>query len=191
MKLIIGLGNPGTEYKGTRHNVGWAALEHYAREHGLHFAAKTRFKARVAEFHDHNERVVLAMPTTYYNLSGESARAIADFYKLAPQDILVVHDEMFLPFATLRTRRGGSDAGNNGIKSLSEHVGQGTYRLRIGTGSDTRLNMDDADFVLSRFTEDEQHTLDNLYPKITFLINTFIAGQLEITTDKSSPASSL
>ena len=131
MKLIIGLGNPEPRYDGTRHNAGFWLLDQYARHRKLVFQPKTKFKASVAEFDAAGDKVIMAKPTTYYNLSGEAVRALADFYKVPVGDILVVHDEIALPCGTIRTRRGGSDAGNNGVSSVTEHLGDGTARLRI------------------------------------------------------------
>ena len=108
MKLIIGLGNPEPRYDLTRHNVGFFALDRLADLAGLTFAPKSKFKADMAEFSIGNEKILLAKPTTYYNESGQAARAICDFYKIAPDDVLVIHDELSLPFGTIRTRTGGS-----------------------------------------------------------------------------------
>lgn len=185
MKCIVGLGNPEQRYDHTRHNIGFWVIDQFAKDHDVVCASKTRFQAIVGELTTDNVKVLLVKPQAYYNLSGEAVRAIADFYKIAPEDILVVHDEMSLPFGTLRTRYGGSDAGNNGIKSINDHLGLSTARLRIGTYNTSRDVMDDADFVLSRFTSDEQSSLVALYPKISSRIDSFIAGTFSATTDKT------
>lgn len=179
MKIIVGLGNPEPRFDGTRHNVGFLVLDALAGQQGTAFKHNVKFKADVAEFNDGVDKVLLVKPTTYYNLVGESVRAIMDFYKVAPADILIIHDELALPFGTLRTRIGGSDAGNNGIKSLNAHVGDTTGRLRIGTWSELRDRMDDFDFVLARFTADERAALDKFMPTITEQIEHFIAGSFE------------
>lgn len=124
------------------------------------------------------------MPTTYYNASGESVRALVDFYKLSPQDVLIVHDELMLPVGTLRTRTGGSDAGNNGVKSITQHIGENTARLRIGVGSEQRGQMDDADFVLSKFNAAERTTLTNLQHTAEGCVEDFIYGDFAPTTHK-------
>jgi PTH1 family peptidyl-tRNA hydrolase len=156
MKLIIGLGNPEPRYDGTRHNARVLAARPVCPAIAeLAFQPKAKFKASVAEFDAAGDKVIMAKPTTYYNLSGEAVRALADFYKVPVGDILVVHDEIALPCGTIRTRRGGSDAGNNGVRSVTEHLGDGTARLRIGTHNDLREQIEDADFVLSKFTADE------------------------------------
>jgi peptidyl-tRNA hydrolase, PTH1 family len=129
MKLIIGLGNPEERYKNTRHNVGFRVLTAYADASDKQFQLKDKFKAQMIDLTVNGERVILAKPTTYYNNVGESVRLLADFYKIAPSEILVVHDELALPFGTIRTRVGGSDAGNNGIKSIVQHIGSDTARI--------------------------------------------------------------
>src|SRR5262245_23994552 len=103
MKLVIGLSNSEPKYSGTRHNVGFSVLDAYATEKGAGFQAKDKFKALIAETTVDGEKVLLVKPTTYYNLSGETGRLLADFYKIAPEDILIIHDELALPFSTIRT----------------------------------------------------------------------------------------
>ncbi|MBP7775403.1 MAG: aminoacyl-tRNA hydrolase [Candidatus Saccharimonas sp.] len=184
MKLIIGLGNPEEKYRSTRHNVGFWVLSRYGEAKGLSFQPKSKFKACVTEYAVGDDKVILAKQTTYYNFSGEVARALADFYKIDPKDILIIHDELMLPFGTLRTRIGGSDAGNNGIKSINDHLGQGTARLRIGVYNERRDQMDDADFVLSSFTKTESDQFETALPMIFSLIDTFIDGTFDATTIK-------
>lgn len=175
MKCIIGLGNPEARYDGTRHNVGFAVLDEYARQQGCSWKENKRFKALVAELPD---RTLLVKPTTYYNLVGESARAVADFYKLSPESILVVHDELALPFGTLRTRERGSAAGNNGIKSLNAHLGPNYNRLRIGTYTQLKDRADASDFVLAAFSADEQTVLERTaFPEAIRQITAFVDGQ--------------
>ena len=184
MKLIIGLGNPEKQYENTRHNTGFKAVEHFAKQKGGEFQHKDKFKADIAEFSVNGEKVIVAKPTTYYNLSGEAVRAISDFYKIAPGDILIVHDELALPFGTIRTRLGGSDAGNNGIKSVNDHLGPNTARLRVGIYNELRDRNDDKDFVLSRFTAEEASHFAELYKKTERIIDSFIAGSFDSTTHK-------
>lgn len=185
MKLIIGLGNPGLEYKNTRHNVGFYVLNEYAKQKGASFQLKEKFHAAIAAFGSGDEKVFVAKPTTFYNNVGEAARALSDFYKIQPEDILIVHDELMLPFGTLRCRHGGSDAGNNGIKSLNAHVGSETHRIRVGIYNDLRGQQDDADFVLGRFSRDEQAKLDEqLLAKLCQLIDNCVEGEFEKTTHR-------
>jgi aminoacyl-tRNA hydrolase len=177
MKLVIGLGNPEEKYKGTRHNVGFATLDHYANANGLSFQSKDKFKAIIAESNIAGEKVIFAKPATYYNLVGESIRLLADFYKIEPTDILIVHDELALPFGVVRTRLNGGAAGNNGIKSIIEHVSPDTSRLRIGIHNDLAGQIPDADFVLGKFTKNEAESLQKtILPKAIELIDEFING---------------
>lgn len=177
MKLVIGLGNPEEKYSNTRHNVGFAALDEFAKKNDLSFQAKDKFKASIAEMTSAGEKVILVKPTTYYNLVGESGRLLADFYKIDPEDILIVHDELALPFGVVRTRLSGSAAGNNGIKSIIEHIHYDTPRLRIGIYNDLRGQISDADFVLGKFSKQESEELQKtILPKAIELIDEFISG---------------
>lgn len=182
MKLIVGLGNPEEKYNDTRHNVGFFMVGEYARQNGIALLKKDKFKALVGETTKDGEKTILALPTTYYNLSGESAKAIADFYKIEPHDILIVHDELALPFETLRTRLSGSPAGNNGIKSVNAHLGPDTARLRVGIYNEKRDLMDDADFVLAKFSKDESDALVELSKKAIDIIDSFVTGNFIVTT---------
>lgn len=184
MKLVVALGNPGEEYKNTRHNVGWLLVDRFASEHKLRFATKSKFHGEIAELNQAGEKVIFLKPTTFYNLAGESARAVSDFYKITPADILIIHDDLAIPLGTLRTRIGGSDAGNNGIKSISQHLGEQTARLRVGTWTEHRETIDDADFVLSTFNAEEYETILSVSPKANEIINSFIEGAFEATTHR-------
>lgn len=175
MKLIIGLGNPEPRYDNTRHNVGFLLLDRVAAQHGTTWQEKSKFKAVIAEITIASEKALLLKPTTYYNLSGEAVRAVSDFYKLqAATDILVLHDELALPFGTLRTRLSGSDAGNNGIKSVIQHVGADFARIRVGIANELAERADAADFVLGRFTADELAAMDALAEHTYEFIEDFV-----------------
>jgi len=185
MKLILAQGNPGTEYEKTRHNVGFLSLDYYAVKHGLNFQAKSKFHADITETTIDGEKVLLVKPTTYYNETGKSARALADFYKIETENILVIHDELALPFGTLRTREKGSDAGNNGIKSLNAHLGENYARIRVGTWNEIADRQGSFDFVLSKFSADEMEKLQkDIFPKVNELIDEFIIGQHATTSHK-------
>lgn len=185
MKLIVGLGNPEDKYTGTRHNVGFWFVKKYTTEQGITLQYKDKFKSQIAEISVEGEKVILTRPMTYYNLSGKAVRAIADFYKIETSDILVIHDELALPFGTVRTRKGGADAGNNGVKSITAHMGEGTARIRIGVDGPHRQS--DTDFVLGKFTKDETETLKEIEKHVSQTIDTFIKGTFYATT-RSSPS---
>lgn len=183
MKLVLALGNPGNNYVGTRHNTGFMAVDTYARSHKVTFADKSKFRASIAELTMEGDKVLLVKPTTFYNNVGESARALIDFYKLNPaEDLLVIHDDLALPFGTIRVREKGSDAGNNGVKSLNAHIGLEYVRLRIGIAVLDR-NSDDAGFVLDRFTSPEAISLEEtVMPKALEFVSMFLTDKLESTS---------
>lgn len=174
MKLIVGLGNIGPHYDGTRHNAGFSVLDAFAGAHNLEWITKDKFKAMITEGFIAGEKVLLAKPTTYYNVSGEAVRAIKDFYKLENIDIMVVHDELDLAYGVVRARVGGSDAGNNGIKSLSQHIGDDVARVRIGIANDRLATTDAADFVLSRFNKEEADNWPHVAREAIRFIEQFI-----------------
>ena len=178
MKLILAQGNPGPEYEKTRHNVGFIAIDYFAERQQAQFQPKPKFFADIAEFSDGDQKILLVKPSTFYNETGRSARALADFYKIDTSDILVIHDELALPFGTLRTREKGRDAGNNGIKSLNAHLGENYARIRVGTWNEIADQAGAFDFVLSKFNADEMEKLQKeIFPKIYDLINEFTSGK--------------
>lgn len=182
MKLVFCLGNPTPAYEGTRHNVGFLVADAVATSHAVNFVEKSKLKALVAELTVDGEKIIVAKPITYYNDVGQSYRAIVDFYKLAVNDVLIVHDELMLPFGTLRSRVGGSDAGNNGVKSINHHGGSQTYRLRIGVGNELRDRMDDSDFVLGKFSANEREKLKEISDQALSIIAAFINNSFDITS---------
>lgn len=182
MKLIVGLGNTGKDYEKTRHNLGFLMLDFFAEKHSLKWQEKTKFKALCAEYNSGDEKVLFIKPQTFYNNSGEAVRTAKEFYKIKNQDILVVHDELALPFGTIRTRQSGSDAGNNGIKSISAHIGADYWRIRIGIWNELQEKMDDADFVLSKFSQEEANVIEKtINQEVVKLINSFLNNSLETT----------
>lgn len=189
MKLILAQGNPGTAYARSRHNVGWQILDALALEQGINWQTKPKFLTEMAEFSHHDQKIWLLKPQTFYNETGRSARAVADFYRVDTSDILVIHDDLALPFGTLRIRQGGSDAGNNGIKSLSTHLPQQFWRLRVGISDPTRRQHSDADFVLGNFSAQQQQQLtDHIIPAALRVIHSFAAGRLQPTSLSCLPA---
>jgi PTH1 family peptidyl-tRNA hydrolase len=153
--LVVGLGNPGREYAGHRHNVGWMVVDELARRHGGSW--KGKFSGRIAEVRVDGHRVGLLKPETYMNESGRSVGAAARFYKLEPDAILVVHDEIDLEPGRLQARRGGGLAGHNGLRSIASHLrSQDFLRLRVGVGRPGRGDpRPPADYVLSNFEPED------------------------------------
>lgn len=184
MKLILAQGNPGTDYRDTRHNIGFQLIDAYADAKGISFADKPKFRAAIAEFSAAEEKILLVKPLTFYNETGVSARALVDFYKLNPtEDILVIHDDIALPFGMLRTREKGSDAGNNGIKSLNAHLGDGYKRIRVGIHTELADRMDTSAFVLGTLSREERTAVTaQLKPEVIRIIDTFISGSFQPTS---------
>jgi PTH1 family peptidyl-tRNA hydrolase len=153
--LVVGLGNPGREYAGNRHNVGWMVVEELARRHGASW--KSKFSGRLTEVRLDGHRVGLLKPETFMNESGRSVGAAARFYKLEPDAILVVHDEIDLEPGRLQARRGGGLAGHNGLRSIAAQLKTPDFlRLRVGVGRPGRGDpRRPADYVLSNFTDEE------------------------------------
>lgn len=183
MKLIFMQGNPGEKFQATRHNVGFLLADAIAQKHDASFKDTSKFSAQIAEFSVGAEKVIIAKPDTFYNETGRSFTALKQFYKFENSDVLIVHDELALQFGTIRSRVGGSDAGNNGVKSINAHGGADTYRLRIGISNELRVRMDDTDFVLGKFSKSEIESLtDKIFPKCLEGIEYFIAGNHQVTS---------
>ncbi len=156
MKLIVGLGNPGKEYALTRHNVGFMVVNALINDLGLKVQAK--YKGEIAQTSFKGEPVILLKPHTYMNASGESVRLVSDFYKIAPQDILVIYDDLDLPVGKVRLREKGSAGGHNGMKSIIQHLNTPDFpRLRIGIDKNPLYQT--ADYVLGRFSKQEEDSV--------------------------------
>ena len=180
MKVILALGNPGEKYAYTRHNAGFLVIDQLAAGQSAQFSNKPKFFADIAELNMSGKKILLVKPTTYYNEVGISARAILDFYKLTLDDVLIIHDDTALDFGKIRVRKGGRDAGSNGLKSLHAHIGADFWHIRIGTDNLLRRQIGDVDFVLSKFNTDERKLLrDWTIPESIKLIGTFLDGTIE------------
>lgn len=176
-RLIIGLGNVGKAYGGTRHNVGFAVVDEFVKSNQLpDWLVRKDLKAQVSIGQIGPDRVIVAKPTTLMNSSGQAARALQHFYKVANQDTLVVYDELAIPFGQLRMRIGGSDAGHNGVKSLIAEIGEDFGRLRVGIGGAQAADKEAADFVLAKFSRAEQTQLPLIAREASALINEFIVS---------------
>lgn len=189
MKLIVGLGNPGVEYQETRHNLGFMVLDYYANSRkATPWQQKSKFNALVSELQITDEKVLLVKPTTYYNLVGEAIQKIRRFYRIDLGDLLVIHDEMALPMGVVRTRQGGSDAGNNGVRNIVATNGAEFARVRVGSGlaptanGDTQPANDRRGYVLGRLTADELKIINGEQSTIANVIDDFIRGRFMETT---------
>ncbi len=162
MYLIAGLGNPGKEYEKTRHNAGFGAIDALAEKLGISVEEK-KYKGLFGKGRIGAEPVILLKPQTYMNLSGESVRAAADFYKIDPEHMIVIYDDIDLEVGRLRLRAKGSAGGHNGIKNIIAHMGTQEFpRVRIGVGAKPD-RMDLADYVLGRFSQVEQSQMEDGY----------------------------
>jgi PTH1 family peptidyl-tRNA hydrolase len=154
MLLLVGLGNPGPEHAGQRHNVGFMAADAIVRRHGFSPWRK-KFQGDVAEGTIGGTKVVALKPATYMNLSGQSAAAAAQFYKIELADVIAIHDELDLKFGKLRVKRGGGAAGHNGLRSLDQHLGQDYRRLRLGIDHPGEKHLV-TNYVLGNFAKAER-----------------------------------
>ena len=177
MKLVVGLGNPGDKYRGTRHNVGFEVIDLLARRHGLTFESAPT-EAVLARWRRPDEVVLLAKPLTFMNLSGRAAGDLLRFYKVPIEQLLVVTDDVNLPLGRLRARASGSEGGHNGLRSIAQQFGSVDYpRLRIGVGRGD-LRRDLADHVLARFDPDEQPAAAEAVARAAEAVETWIAEGL-------------
>jgi len=171
--LIVGLGNTGKQYAQTRHNLGFMCVDALAKNHDFPaWTVKKDLKAELTSQNIGEVRVILAKPTTLMNNSGEAVQAIMQFYKIPNAHVIVIHDELDIPFGQIRTRLGGSSAGHNGIKSLLRHVEGDINRVRIGIGAETKLS--GADYVLQKLGKDEADQLPNLLKEVESILVEFI-----------------
>jgi peptidyl-tRNA hydrolase, PTH1 family len=179
LKLLIGLGNPGKEYRETRHNIGFMVLDAIARRHDLTFAlAPSQVPDAFVAKKFSAPPVMLAKPLTYMNRSGEAVGALARYYDIAPADLLVVYDDIDLPFTRLRARARGSAGTHNGMRSIVEHIGTTEFpRLRLGVGrGDARRKL--ADHVLAKFEPDEQSDLEAFITRAADAAELFAAADI-------------
>lgn len=159
-RVFVGLGNPGTKYEMTRHNMGAIIVEGFAGIHGMVLKKDSRFHAKIAKKSLLGSTVHVVFPTTYMNESGSAIRKYIDYYKLSPLDIVVVSDDADLPFGELRLRGQGSSGGHNGLKSVERSLGTSKYvRLRVGIGRERDFVKELSDFVLDKFTKEEEELL--------------------------------
>ena len=186
IRLIAGLGNPGPEYEQTRHNAGFWLVDNLANSlPGCRLQRESRFQAMVARTSIAGQEVWLVEPLTFMNLSGQSVAALARFYKINPDEVLVVHDELDLAPGIARMKKGGSAGGHNGLKSMTaSHGTQDYWRLRIGIGHPRVLGSQQAvaDFVLHRPRKEEQPLIDEAIDKSLRIVPLTVEGKFEIAT---------
>jgi PTH1 family peptidyl-tRNA hydrolase len=190
--LVVGLGNPGKEYAGNRHNVGFRIADLVAGRIGVKFGRHRKAVAAVAEGRlgiggDQASRLVLAKPLTYMNLSGGPVAALTRYYKVPVDRLLVVHDELDLPYGVLRAKQGGGEGGHNGLRSISRSLSTKDYvRVRFGIGRPPG-RQDPADFVLCDFTAMERKELEYLVDRAADLVEAVVTRGLEWTQNAYHP----
>jgi PTH1 family peptidyl-tRNA hydrolase len=170
MKLIIGLGNPGEKYKKTRHNIGFILLDLLAEEMNTNFEFNSNFNAEIAEIKSGTEKIILCKPSTFMNNSGQAVAKIVNYYKIDLKNILIIQDEIDLPFGKIKFATNSSSAGHKGIQSIVDHLGtQEFQRLRFGINHETNPLPTEI-FVLKNFSQEEFETIVNFNPQTLLTI---------------------
>lgn len=176
--LIVGLGNPGSEYKNTRHNVGFMVLDAIASKEGFNWQHNSKMIGEIATGFIGSKKIVLLKPITFMNLSGQSVALVKNYYKFDISEILVIHDEIDIPSGEIRYKIGGGSGGHNGIKSLDTTIGNMYARLRIGIDKPANKDMV-SDYVLSNFTNSESNIIHEKIDLIASNIEMIVAGNIE------------
>ena len=183
MKLIVGLGNIGQKYTFTRHNVGFMLADSIAINNNLSFRENTRLKCLMTNLRNGVDDFLIIKPTTFMNLSGESVRAVMDYYKISVEDVLIVYDDLSLELGKIRFRQNGSDGGHNGIKSVIKHLGtQNIARLKIGIGP--QPNLPSEVFVLQNFSKEELEIIKPVLTTAKDGINCFFKDGIAVAQNR-------
>ncbi|NMC84501.1 MAG: aminoacyl-tRNA hydrolase [Anaerolineaceae bacterium] len=183
MYLVVGLGNPGREYRNTRHNMGFLALDHLAAHWSI-TTLKVQGKAIISTGQYAGNKVILAKPQTYMNLSGQAVSALMNFYKVPLEHLLVIHDDVDIPFGTIRIRPGGGFGGQKGVGSIIEKLGTQEFaRMRLGVGRPPG-QMDTANYVLQSFSKEDEEFLQSVFAKSDEAVETFITEGLNTAMNR-------
>lgn len=184
MYLVAGLGNPGTQYDMTRHNIGFHVIDYIADEYGVS-VKKLKFKGLYGEINIGGEKVLLLKPQTYMNLSGESIRDFASFFKIPVENIIVINDDIYLDSGKVRIRKSGSAGGHNGLKSIIYQLNSDVFpRIRLGVNSALRERQDLADFVLSRFSKEEIPVLEEAIIRAKKAVEEIVKNNIDSAMNK-------
>lgn len=182
--LIVGLGNPGAKYDTTRHNVGFNAIDRIAGKEGIS-VTKLKYKSLIGDGMIAGHRVLLQKPQTFMNLSGEAVRDAMQFYKIEPQNVIIIFDDISLDVGRMRIRRKGSDGGHNGIKNIIYLTGSDLYpRIKVGVGKKPHPDYDLADWVLSSFKKQEQDILNSVYDDCHSAVCLMLDGKTDMAMNK-------
>jgi len=180
MYLIVGLGNPGAKYSNTRHNIGFIAADLLSDRYNFFWNTKAKFNADVAIGDTEFGKLILCKPNTFMNLSGGSVASLAAFYKLLPKDIIVIHDDVDIPLGKIKYKVGGGHGGHNGLKSIDNHIGPNYHRIRIGVGRPDDPRYDISDFVLGKFSKDEEEIVMNTLDKVLDILPLLFLNNINI-----------
>ena len=184
MKIIAGLGNPTDQYKGTRHNVGYMVIDELARRNGIN-VNQHKFKSMAGAGYIGGQRVILLKPITFMNLSGQAIQPAVDFFKIDPEDLLVIYDDINLEPGMLRIRTKGGAGGHNGMKSIIYHLNSNAFpRIRMGVGAKPHPEYDLADWVLSGFSESEKKALEPAIDNACDAIRQIVAGEIDAAMNR-------
>jgi len=175
--LIVGLGNPGSEYASTRHNIGFMVIDELIKQYNAHKLSSSNFNADLFKFKNH----FLLKPLTFMNLSGNSIAAVKKFYKI--DNVVVIHDDLDLPFGTLRFKMGGGHGGHNGLKSTDEKISREYMRIRMGIGKPEHKG-EVSSYVLGNFNEDEKKYLDEWIASTCRAVQDLLSNSLEDVSSK-------
>lgn len=175
MKLIVGLGNIGKEYESTRHNVGFMAIDEYAKRKSVSFKNEPRLKGYIAEVFINGKKNILLKPTTYMNLSGDSIKLVMDYYKIDQDDLIIISDDLSMDIGKIRLRPSGSAGGHNGLKSIISNLGNDKFhRIKVGISNNGKIDI--ISYVLSKFGKEDKDIIDLSINKINDIIDDFIKG---------------
>ena len=177
--LVVGLGNPDRKYENTRHNCGWLAIDYIAEKLGIK-VNKIKYKSFVGEAAIGGKKALLMKPTTYMNNSGQAVVEAMNFYKIPPENVVVIFDDVSLDVGKMRIRQKGSDGGQKGMRSIIYLSGSDAFpRIKIGIGAKPNPDWDLADWVLSRFSDDERKTLDKMFENAYEAVGLIIDGKTD------------
>lgn len=179
IKLIVGLGNPGTEYAKTRHNIGFMWVEALAEQHRVSFKTEAKYKSKMTKIHLGQQEVTLMMPQTFMNKSGEAVAPYANFFKIPPEEILVIHDELDLPLGTNKLKQAGGNGGHNGLKDIQARLGSANFwRLRLGIGHPGDRDKVVA-YVLNAFRKEEIPEVEITLRETFDHLDLILSGQMQ------------
>lgn len=189
MHLLVGLGNIGQEYELTRHNFGFLTIDQIVDDYSLSSQGK-KFKGEIFSGEINGEKVIALKPHTFMNLSGRSVGEAANFYKIPTKNIFVFHDDIDLDLSRVKIKVSGGNAGHNGLKSIDEAIGKNYVRIRLGVGRSENTNIQTADHVLGKFTQNEMIQVDKTNTKISELISEILSGNFDKFLNKFTGAKS-